>query len=57
MTDMLTKNGSGIDFSAVPGAISPEQGGADYAKLLLKATRSEHGGNFLSQGVEGSLPW
>ena len=55
LTDMNTK--SGVDVSGFPGAISPEQGGAEFADLIVKATRAEHGGKFFGQGTEGPLPW
>lgn len=55
MTDMNTK--SGIDMSGFPNAISPEQSGAEFADLIVKATRAEHGGKFLGQGSDGPLPW
>jgi hypothetical protein len=51
---------SDVDFSSLPSSvtmISPEQSGAEYADLIVKATRAENGGKFLGQGVEGPLPW
>jgi norsolorinic acid ketoreductase len=54
-TDMNTK--SGIDMSGFPAAISPEQSAAEFADLIVKATRAEDGGKFLGQGSEEPLPW
>jgi norsolorinic acid ketoreductase len=48
---------SGIDMSGFPAAISPEQSAAEFADLIVKATRAEDGGKFLGQGSEEPLPW
>ena len=46
-----------LDLSEYPGAITPEQSGAEYADLIIKATRGEQGGKFWGQGSERPLPW
>jgi hypothetical protein len=39
------------------GAITPEQCGDEYAELIVKATRAEHGGKFWAQGFKEPIPW
>lgn len=58
-TDMGTNTASamGIDVMTLPGAISSEQSGNEYADLVTKATRAEHGGKFWGQGVADPIPW
>lgn len=41
----------------LPGAISPEQCASEYADLIVKATRAEHGGKFLGRGFAEPIPW
>jgi norsolorinic acid ketoreductase len=47
----------GMDVKDFPGAISSEQAGAEFADLVIKATRAENGGKFLGQGAPGPIPW
>ncbi|GHJ88962.1 hypothetical protein NliqN6_5364 [Naganishia liquefaciens] len=58
-TDMGAKSAAemGVDFTSLPGAISPEQAGKEYADLVTKATRAEHGGKFWGQGIAEPIPW
>lgn len=58
-TDMGTNSASemGVDIMTLPGAISSEQSGDEYADLVTKATRAEHGGKFWGQGVADPIPW
>ncbi|KAJ9092793.1 hypothetical protein QFC21_006668 [Naganishia friedmannii] len=37
-----------------PGVLTPDQSAAEYADLIIKSTRAEHGGKFWAQGVEGA---
>jgi hypothetical protein len=56
MTDMNTKNNPNLHL--LPPGISPEQSAAEYADLIQKATREEHGGKLWGQGnTEQPLPW
>lgn len=58
-TDMGAKTASemGLDVKDFQGAISSEQAGGEYADLVIKATRAEHGGKFWAQGVAEPIPW
>jgi norsolorinic acid ketoreductase len=47
----------GMHVKDFPGAISSEQAGADFADLVVKATRAEHGGKFWGQGIPEPIPW
>jgi hypothetical protein len=38
-------------------AISGEQCGKEYAELISKGTRAEHGGKFWGQGFAEPVPW
>lgn len=59
VTDMAKKSGAEMGFEPdqIPGAISPEQCGNEYADLIVKATRAEHGGKFWGQGMAEPIPW
>ncbi|KAJ9119031.1 hypothetical protein QFC22_003521 [Naganishia vaughanmartiniae] len=58
-TDMGLKSGKELGIPEdMPGVLTPEQSAAEYAELIIKSTRAEHGGKFWAQGVEGGvLPW
>lgn len=47
----------GFQPEKIPGAISAEQCGNEYADLIVKATRAEHGGKFWAQGFAEPIPW
>jgi hypothetical protein len=56
MTDMNTKNNPNLHL--LPPGISPEQSAQEYADLIQKATREEHGGRLWGQGSTSEpLPW
>ncbi|KAI5451651.1 hypothetical protein NCC49_001632 [Naganishia albida] len=59
VTDMARKTASefGLTPDQMPGSISPEQCAEEYAELIVKATRDEHGGKFWGQGFAEPIPW
>lgn len=56
MTDMNTKNNPNLHL--LPPGISPEQSAQEYADMIQKATREEHGGKLWGQGsTTEPVPW
>lgn len=58
-TDMLftvTKE-LGMTLDQLPGVIQPEECAQDYADLVIRSTRAEHGGKFLGCGFPEPIPW
>lgn len=58
-SDMGKRSGKELGMPEdMPGVLTPDQSAEEYAELIIKSNRAEHGGKFWAQGVEGGqLPW